>query len=424
MGRKVEVDNILINNVVVEGCRVECEIECSERLKPYFRTNKMYVEYDSNIESIPASILTIPFVGSLIALAWLTDSVFWVDEIDKTFYDSIPKIKTAYQDIYRHFPLRGRFAPSKIINNDIDKSQNDASKAIMLFSGGADCHASLIRNLDKHPALLNIQGWYKNESDKDVAAEADMCDIGQFAARMSLQSHFVKSNFAVILNSKYFNRKMKALGDTWWHGFQHSMAFISIAIPLAYQLGINEIIIASSLTKGLNFLCASNLTTDSEFNFATEGHTLHDGFELNRQDKMHVIVEFQKSLGHPYPIRVCSFNDRNCCECEKCLRTILGIVAEGGDIRDFDFCYDESSTEHWKDVIYRRGGLMSFESEKYIHWPHTKNRMRENYDNIKDKEFVDWFLSFDFDKAKREGLRRYYRQNFFSILKRKLHLSK
>ena len=46
--------------------------------------------------------------------------------------------------------------------------------------------------------------------------------------------------------------------------------------------------------------------------------------------------------------------------------------------------------------------------------------MLENYDMIEDKEFVDWFLNFDFDKAKREGLRRYYSQNFFSILRRKL----
>jgi hypothetical protein len=46
--------------------------------------------------------------------------------------------------------------------------------------------------------------------------------------------------------------------------------------------------------------------------------------------------------------------------------------------------------------------------------------MRENYDIIQDKEFVDWFLNFDFDKAHRQGLRRYYRQNFFSILKRKM----
>lgn len=422
MGRKVNVNNILINNIAVKGNRVECEIKVSKVLERYFNTNSMYIEYDFNIESIPKSILTIPFVGSLIALAWLTDSVFWVDEIDKTFYDSIPTIRNAYQDIYRNASLKGRFAPSKIINNRLERDPRLEAKSIMLFSGGADCHASLIRNLDKHPMLCNIQGWYKDSKDNDVAAEADFRDIKLFASQMNLMCSFVKSNFAVVVNEKHFNKTMKYVGDTWWHGFQHSMAFISIAIPIAYSIGVDEIIIASSLTKGLNFLCASNVTTDSEFNFACDGHTLHDGFELNRQDKMHVIVDFQKKLGRAYPIRVCSFNDHNCCECEKCLRTILGIVAEGGDIKDFGFYYEESSVEHWQKVIYDKGGLMSFNSEQYIHWPHTRKRMDENYENIIDKEFVDWFLNFDFDKAKKEGLRRYYRQNFFSILKRKLHL--
>ena len=75
MGRKVNVNNILINNIAVKGNRVECEIKVSKVLERYFNTNSMYIEYDFNIESIPKSILTIPFVGSLIALAWLTDSV-------------------------------------------------------------------------------------------------------------------------------------------------------------------------------------------------------------------------------------------------------------------------------------------------------------------------------------------------------------
>ena len=58
--------------------------------------------------------------------------------------------------------------------------------------------------------------------------------------------------------------------------------------------------------------------------------------------------------------------------------------------------------------------------EKY-YYHLTKQRMRQNYENIQDKEFVDWFLVFNFDKAKRKGLIKYYRKNFLSILKRKIH---
>jgi hypothetical protein len=99
-------------------------------------------------------------------------------------------------------------------------------------------------------------------------------------------------------------------------------------------------------------------------------------------------------------------------------------VAEAADIRDFGFYIDEPLKQHWIDVLRRRGALLGFSYEHTLHWVHTIPRMKENYDKMTDeqREFVDWFLSFDFDKAKKKAVRKYYRQNFFSILKRKLKL--
>jgi hypothetical protein len=382
----------------------------------------MFLEYDRDMTSVPYSILSIPFVGSFIAFAWLTDSVLWVRDIDKTFYDSVPNIKRAYQEIYDHYHFGGRLVSAIISRNELKPADSD-TKALLLFSGGADAHCTFIRNKDKHSLLCNIQGWYDSLVSVNFAADADKRDITKFAEDFNSPFCYVRSNFAKVVNEKYFDKTITPkVGDTWWHGFLHSMAFISIAIPVAYSECISEIMIASSLTIGLNHYCASNSTTDSEFNFARIGFTTHDGFELNRQGKMGVIVGFQRQLSKPYNIRVCSFNDHNCCECEKCFRTVLGIVAEGGDPKDFGFCMDKPLTEHWQSVMDRRAGLMGFGSEKEIHWPHIRRRMKENYATMNDeqKAFVDWFLNFDFDKAKKEGLRRYYRQNFFSILKRKL----
>lgn len=72
--------------------------------------------------------------------------------------------------------------------------------------------------------------------------------------------------------------------------------------------------------------------------------------------------------------------------------------------------------------MYRRSGLMSFKSERVLHWPYIISRMRENYNemNQEQKEFVDWFLTFDFEKAQKASRLRYYRNNFLSIIKRKL----
>ena len=93
-------------------------------------------------------------------------------------------------------------------------------------------------------------------------------------------------------------------------------------------------------------------------------------------------------------------------------------------MRDYGFHIQKTLKEHWADVMFRRSGLMSFKSERVLHWPYIISRMKENYDymNQEQKEFVDWFLTFDFKKAQKESRLRYYRQNFFSILKRKLHI--
>lgn len=414
--------DIILTEIERKGQLVNYHFTTSREIAKYFTANTLFIEYDRDVSDLPDSILAIPFVSIFLAVSWVLDCNLWVRELDKTFYEGVSRIREAYREIYDHFPLKGRLAPAIVTHRKLEVNDQSNVKALLLFSGGADCQATFIRNLAKSPMLCNIQGWYRSLDEKDVAADADKRDITAFAAEYQVPTCFVRSNFARVFSGQFDKEFAKSIGDSLWHGFLHSMAFIGIAIPVAYQAGIVEIMIASSLTIGLNFYCASNLTTDSEFRYAENGFVTHDGFELNRQGKMAVIVKHQLETGKPFFMRVCSFNDHNCCECEKCFRTILGIVAEGGNIADFGFNIQGSLKDHWLDVLNRRAGLMSFKSEKFIHWPHIKKRMLENYDIIQDKEFVDWFLSFDFDKAKKDGLRRYYRQNFFSIIKRKMKL--
>lgn len=415
------MDGVILKEIKVNGNHVDYHFEVTGILKPYFSTDTMFVEYQEDMSMVPESILAAPFVASIIPMMWATNTVMWVKELDKTFYDSILRVHDAYQRLYSHFPLKGNLIPANFIDNQLDVK----SESLLLFSGGLDANCTYVRIRETKPLLFNIQGWYKKLSDEDKAADADIRDVNVFADREGLESTSAKSNFAVIVKEMEWQKNIRPkFGDSWWHGFNHSMAFITIAMPLAFKRGINDIYIASSVPMGEFCMCASHVTTDSEFRFAKEGKCIHDGSELVRQGKVQTVVAYQKTTGKPYPMRVCSFNDHNCCECEKCFRTVLGLVAETVDVRDFGFYFDKPLKEHWEDVMYRRAGLMSFKSERVLHWPYIIPRMKANYDkmNQEQKEFVDWFLNFDFDKAKREGLRRYYRQNFFSILKRKLHI--
>jgi hypothetical protein len=369
--------------------------------------------------NVPKSILTIPFVASIIPLMWLTNTVMWVEELDRTFYDSIFNIQNAYQRLYYPYPLKGNLVAAKLINNSFHPERD----SLLLFSGGIDANTTYIRIKNTNPFLFNIQGWYENRNAQDFAADADIKDISSFAKKEKLDFTFAKSNFATLINNYVFDKNIKKkLGDSWWHGFQHSMAFISIAIPLAYLLKIEKIYIASSVPLGEYVKCASYVTTDSEFKFATIGGCIHDGSELTRQDKINLIVNHTNKTDSDYPIRVCSFNDHNCCACDKCFRSILGIIAAGGDIKKFGFFVETSLKDHFESIMIDKAQTFNIKGESSLHWPAIKKQMIANYDIIEDKEFVDWFLNYDFKKARKKALKNYYRKNYFEIITRKLGL--
>lgn len=414
------MDGVKLKEIKVNRNHVDYHFEVTGILKPYFSTDTLFIEYQEDMSDVPESILAAPFVGCILPLMWATNTVMWVKELDQSFYHSILRVQDAFQRLYSHFPLKGNLIPAKFIDNNMDVRR----ESLLLFSGGLDANCTYVRIRETKPMLFNIQGWYKKLTDVNNAADADIRDVNSFAKHEGLDSSSAKSNFAIVVNESVWTKNIRPkFGDSWWHGFNHGMAFITIAMPLAFKHGIKHIYIASSVPMGEFCMCASQVTTDSEYRFAGVGGCIHDGSELVRQEKVQTVVAYQKLTGKPYPMRVCSFNDHNCCECEKCFRTVLGLVAEAVDVRDFGFYIDKPLKEHWVDVLNRRAGLMSFKSEKVYHWPYIIPRMKENYDkmNQEQKAFVDWFLSFDFDKAKRDGLRKYYRQNFFSILKRKLH---
>ena len=271
--------------------------------------------------------------------------------------------------------------------------------------------------------MINIYGWLKSEDDTSSVGESDKQQTKEVADRFGLKSYHVRSNFASQFNMKEIDKLCQKINTSYWYGFLHPMAFLSISVPIAWVKGISNLMIASSFTKDrADVHCGSFITTDSEFKFAVNGTTLHDSFELNRQDKVKIIADYQKQIGNSYFIQACSFNDHNCCECEKCFRTIIELIAENANPKDFGFNISGSIKQHWENIIYRDIGLWAVSKEKYYYYYYARQRMKENYANIEDKEFADWFLEFDFEKAKREGLMRYYRQNFFSIFKRKLHL--
>lgn len=410
--------SIILDKVEVSENLVQYHYSCSKELEKYFAKRVMFIEYEESVENVPLSILTIPFVNCMLGLVWMSDSVLFVDEIDETYYKSVARLKLAYEELHGCPGLKGLFVPSIIKENDLIKSD----ESILLFGGGIDCQSSFLRNSTKVKYVLNIYGWLQSIEDNNMVDISDKCVAEKFAKQMGISALHARSNFASQFNLSVIDKYLTSkLGSSYWFAFLHSMAFISIATPLAFAKDVSSIIIASSYTKGrANRHCGSFITTDSEFAFAKLGHVTHDGFELNRNDKVSLIVDYQKKINKPYHLQVCSFNDCNCCECEKCFRTIVDIISLGGDPLQFGF--ESYSKDHWSQIINNNIALWGVEKESYYYYYYSAKKMQENYNNIIYKDFADWFLSSNFIEMRKIALRKYYKKNFFSILKRKLHL--
>ncbi len=81
-----QMGDIQLHEIIVSKNIVRYRFSVSDNLKKFFTTDEMFVCYNQDVSDLPESILIIPFVGSIIALTWLTDSTLWVKEIDESYY--------------------------------------------------------------------------------------------------------------------------------------------------------------------------------------------------------------------------------------------------------------------------------------------------------------------------------------------------
>ena len=149
------------------------------------------------------------------------------------------------------------------------------------------------------------------------------------------------------------------------------------------------------------------------------GNVFHDAYELTRQEKVKVVTDYYSQIKQTVNIRVCFKEEENCCQCEKCLRTIFGIFAEGGNPRDFGFELPENFTEILINNLKKEAKSIT-DTFIVMYWEVIQRRAKENKKNIPNKDLVNWFLDLNFNKERKKSLFKYRFYNFFPIIKRKI----
>lgn len=383
-------NRIIIEKVNITQNRIDYDYKVEGEWAEAFNLDeKFFVEYNLDLTSLPQSIAVIPLLANLLPMAWVYDAQIITPVCDKTFLDSIPDIKKGYEDMYPMMELKGELIVEKTEENHYVKDGGTGA----FFSGGVDAFNTLVCHNDEKPTLItlwgadiklnDIKGWEKVLNHLKTTTEEFDTDFVT-----------VKSSFRLFSNEGVLSNAVKISGDGWWHGFHHGIGIISHGAPIAYLLSKSTLYIASSfhISQKGQYVCASDPTIDNFIAFA-DTKIVHDGYEQTRQDKVANITAFTKETGKKIPLRVCweSSGGGNCCKCEKCFRTIMGIYAQGFNPNNFGFDYTK---EEFKTLVKNMRFKSAFERGSLRYGPIQK-AMRKNLKKSETPKEIRWFYSIN-----------------------------
>ena len=410
---------ITLNKIFKNNNKLSFLFTTSEGLKKYFSGKEFFIEYPENIECVPDSIAAIPFVANVLPMIWLTDSKLVLPELDEDFYNCFPDLKKGYEQMFPESEFKGLIEPEKIVKH-YSKSKSD--KRAMFYSGGLDSVNTFIDHINERPDLISIWGSdirYDNKEGWDLVHSA----IEDTAKRFDLPDIVFHSSFRAFDNEVALDRDFSnQLKDCWWHGVKHGIGLLGHVAPYAYLHNITIMYIASTnCPLDGPVRCASNPLTDNNVRFCG-CQVVHDGFEFSRQDKVHNIVEYCRKNKTSFPMHVCwrSQSGGNCCKCEKCFRTMAGLIAEGENPQKYGFD-DIDQLKNMKDIIL---GVEWKGDTIWKHWPHIQRALIKNKKTVQKTpywKYVKWIIGIDFLHIESPTFSFSYRiRSFLSKVKRKI----
>lgn len=344
------------------------------------------------------------FLFNILPIAWVYDAEINITELDADFSNHLADVKKGYEDMYPMIEFKGKINCNIKENRSITVSRSTSSA--VFFSGGADAFHTLIAHIDEKPLLVTLYG--ADIHLKDAAGIANVREfVSKIGKRFSLENTGITTSFRNIINKNLLSVKVKESGDDWWHGFQCGIGLIGHVAPLVYLLGLKKIYIASSYSKHVQgqYTCASDPSIDNNVYFCG-GRVYHDGYEYSRLEKVRDIVKYSQENNIRIPLRVCweSTGGYNCSKCEKCLRTIFAIIAEGGNPEEFGFTWNEKLKKMCRKNMKTQFIMTKMRIE--VQWIPIQNRLceqREKFDEYR------WLMNLDFSNFNNMPIKRWKR---------------
>ncbi len=400
------MNNINISGITIDSGKITVRFTVSPDMEKYFNADTFTTEYNADLTGVPISLALIPFVSNILPIIWLTDAELQLPELDKDFFNSISEFKRGYESMFPMFEFKGNVRCDNIVNNA--STTVESPHAAAFFSGGVDAFATLIAHAEEKPTLITLRGSDITHDDTagwDIVKQHTL----QTACQFGVNTTFIKTTFRTFINDIELNRLVKSSGDSYWHGFQHGIGLIGHAAPLVWKYGVRKLYIASSYTAEHHVTCASDPTIDNYVKMAG-CETIHDQYEFDRQEKVDHICEYAKGVKEKPTLRVCwiTSGGRNCCKCEKCLRTMFEIFAAGQDPREYGFPYTSNDLR-----AARRTIISNYCGSSVPYWIAIRKRFQA-VPSLQIPREIEWIRTIDFDKERRSIGFLCYRTAIFS----------
>lgn len=218
--------------------------------------------------------------------------------------------------------------------------------------------------------------------------------VDEFAENQEVHHSTIKANVRDVADG-YLVRSSLGAGvlTDWWANVQHGLALLGLVAPLTAARRTGTVYFPASHTEDFNAPWGSAPEIDNLVAWADVACE-HEGFDLSRQDKLALIV--RNSPDGVY-LRVCptSSTGRNCSACEKCYRTIAGLIVAGADPNAFGFECGPGLLEEARRAL--TSGELSIGEPTVFHWSVIRDAavVRPEVMNGEHAAFFGWLAEAD-----------------------------
>jgi len=390
---------IKIGKVNVSDNEVQFKLQVSRPLRNYFLTDTSYVRYDSAIDlkKVGHSVLAIPMVSLIAPIAWAVGADVLIEELDAAYLQALGKIRDVFQGFHPQFSFSTTISVRELILNEFGGDRSG-----LLFSGGVDSLTSYLRHRDEKPDLVSIWGLPDIPPFEEKFWSRMWADICSLANHEGVRAFQVKTDMWRNINRELLGKRF---GVLWYGGVAAGLWLLGLSAPVTAARGIKTMIIASSYTADYVKPRGFHPLIDHNVSWA-DVRVVHDGYELSRQQKLQYLCR-RENLDHLSNLRVCrdSALRTNCGNCEKCFRTIAGLVAAGVNPSQCNFDVDTKTLPRIKDCFIK--GKMALREGELFMWGDIQRHLPEHIDTdiLGSGEFLRWLREFDLSQYKRNRVR-------------------